>query len=101
MYPAGSNFMSDVLRQRTTFETLDFKESYKQRICLEVNKIYRELEFSKVYVTQHGSSHNHPRIPKFLSVNLSRLINLSIPENLQMNSVSRNAMSASTTDLIL
>lgn len=56
MYPAGYDFMSDVLRQKASFGSLDFDESYKKKICLEVIKIYSELEISAVYVSQHGSS---------------------------------------------
>jgi hypothetical protein len=56
LYPAGYNFMTDVLQRKECFKTLDFDEPYKKKICFEVCKIYMELEISKVYISQHGSS---------------------------------------------
>lgn len=54
LFPAGYNFLTDVLARKASFKMTDLDESAKRKICLELNKIYMDLGIYHRHVSASG-----------------------------------------------
>jgi hypothetical protein len=55
LFPAGYNFLTDVLAGKASFKMTDLDESAKRKICLELIKIYMDLGIHHRHVSVSGN----------------------------------------------
>ena len=55
LFPAGYNFLTDVLDRKASFKMTELDESAKRKICIELNKIYMDLGIYHRHVSMSGN----------------------------------------------